>query len=308
MNTDRKPPGKGSSAADVPQGTTPAAPVTTEPVSVGASAEPTSENRPSMAELERELAELLDQAPLLPDDDDEGSGVDFVPPPHLAARTGGSEPPVADVALNAPAPSAAPSPEAPTPAVLPPAAVETSTARAAGGRGERDPAAPAVSRGTRALVTTIVVAAALVVTTLLTWPTKMPDHARPGAGAPSASVPAPRADPAVLAVPVSPDLPSPAPSAQSSGAQAGHPDAGAFSVVDMLTALAPAAIEAGRCRHAREQKGRAHVKVSIAEGGTIESVFAGNAYKDSETAACIERKIRAVKLPPFSGKGGSVVL
>ena len=82
----------------------------------------------------------------------------------------------------------------------------------------------------------------------------------------------------------------------------------AFSVVDMLSALAPAGIEAGRCRHTGDRKGRAYVRVNIAAGGTIDSVFAGHAYKDSETAACIERKIRAAKLPAFSGNGGSVVL
>jgi len=76
----------------------------------------------------------------------------------------------------------------------------------------------------------------------------------------------------------------------------------------MLTALAPAGIEAGRCRHTGDRKGRAYVKVNIAAGGTIDSVFAGHAYKDSETAVCIERKIRAAKLPAFSGNGGSVVL
>lgn len=89
---------------------------------------------------------------------------------------------------------------------------------------------------------------------------------------------------------------------------AGPAAAPAFSVVDMLTALAPTAIEAGRCRHTGAPKGRAHVRVNIAAGGAVESVFAGHAYKDSETAECIERKIRAAKLPPFSGAGGSVVL
>jgi len=76
----------------------------------------------------------------------------------------------------------------------------------------------------------------------------------------------------------------------------------------MLSALAPAGIEAARCRYAGAPQGRAYVRVTIAEGGRIESVFPGHAYKDSETAACIERKIRAAKLPPFSGAGGSVVL
>lgn len=92
-------------------------------------------------------------------------------------------------------------------------------------------------------------------------------------------------------------------------AEAAGPDAApAFSVVDMLTALAPTAIDAGRCRHTGAPKGRAYVRVNIAAGGAVESVFAGHAYKDSETAECIERKIRAAKLPPFSGAGGSVVL
>ena len=293
-----------------------------------------------MADLEQELADLLDDAPLLPEDDDEGSGVDFVPPPNLSAPL---------VEANAP-PSVQPTPVItlsdvglptsvrPTPVIaladrgapavvqppaLPPRSVDVPPSsppplsprpapelREFRSAASDSPAVPAVGKGGVALVTTVLVAVALIVGNLLTWPETR------GAAVPSVSLradthsvagqaPRPGAAPAQPNLVVEPQPQSPLPASPAASSAAGPP---AFAVVDMLTALAPVGIEAGRCRHTGEKKGRAYVRVDIAAGGAIESVFPGHAYKDSETGACIERKLRAAKLPAFSGQGGSVVL
>jgi hypothetical protein len=81
-----------------------------------------------------------------------------------------------------------------------------------------------------------------------------------------------------------------------------------FDAVKVLSALAPAGIQASRCRRTGDPKGKVFVKVVIGHDGKIESVYSGNTYRGTATAECIERKLRAVTLPDTTGASGEVLL
>lgn len=312
--------------------------------------EPGEPLRGSMADLERELASLLDDAPLLPEDDEE-SDTDFEPPPGVRPGPWGS-PPSTESDTAKPAPDLAPgttdsargSAAAPFTASSAPTSTDAKppskrrirrSSKAARSKSIEappqtpDPKTVETPSRSRALVTLLVVGALVGLGWYLNRDTAAPSATThqtadsvPPPLLPTSSVlesPVPargRPEPSEPATaPLDPSAKHEAPNAVAPSALATtHPfdqssqDAPEFDMVKMLAALAPAGIQAARCRRTNDRKGKVFVRVEFAAGGAITTVDAGHAYKGSETAACIERKIRAAKVPVFSGAGGTVVL
>ncbi len=278
-------------------------------------------DRNSMAELENELAALLDDAPLIPDDDDEDSGV-FEPPPGappIPMAQGSSSADRDELSRRTPAlsprafeqtPDEAGAGAPPRPRTVEPS--KTAPPRVAGG----------AYRTLLALVLVVSLAsAAWLVGARSRTPLAVsarPHAVRPGPAPRTRDHAAPFPSAAALRGDARHSAPANADRADSSTderrratPQAMPPAASTlppFDPIRVLTALAPAGIEASRCRRSADPEGRVYVKVVVGQDGSIESVSAGSRYRGSETEACIERKLRQVDLPSFSGEGGPVVL